>query len=415
VEAPARTSNTPSILQLILGIMSFCLALLVALGLAIVAAASQQVEDGIVRTLHYASWLSLALAGLTIPSIIFAIRRLAHKEEKPQKAPTLLIATLLLVCLVPLGWLASRPAFEQLPSIVWTFSSFLFIVVPAWWFIEIGRAGLRRFSRQRAWGMLNVSVFVSQPIILLVELIVLLIGAALLIGWLMQEPQYAELFSQAQNLMYVNPDTFPLILDQLYPLVQNPGIIAAVMVVIALVVPLIEELLKPLALWFFIKKRWSPREGFVAGLMCGGAFAVVESLTALASSGPSSLVLVIARSGTALLHITTAGLSGWALTSTWRDGKVLRVGGIYLLTVLMHGIWNFLAVSTGIGSLATENMLVFFASLAPIAPWIMGGMALLFLGSLILMNLRLRVTAAAVPPPPLPPPFEPLTENGNHL
>jgi hypothetical protein len=415
VEAPARTSNAPSILQLVLGILSLGLALLSTLGLALLAAASQQMDGSMVRTVRYTAWISLMLAALTVPSIIFAIRRLSHREEKTQTAPTFLIASLLMISLIPLGWLATRPAFEQIPAALWACFNLLFVAVPAWWFIELGNLGLLRFSRQRKWGLLNFSVFVSMPVSILVEVIGLLIGAALLIAWLLQDPRYAALANQAQNLMYVNPESFPLILDQLQPLMQNPGVIAAAMVAIAVAVPLIEELLKPLALWFFVKKHWSPREGFIAGLLCGAAFAVVESLTALASSGTSSMALVVARSGTGLLHITTAGLFGWALTSSWRDGKALRAGGVYLLNVLMHGMWNFLAVSTGIGALAGESSPAFFASLAPIAPWIMGGLVLLFLALIVLMNRHLKLTDTAALPPQLPPPLEQVIDSWNHL
>ena len=56
-----------------------------------------------------------------------------------------------------------------------------------------------------------------------------------------------------------------VILKLLAPYISNPLVIATVIGYIALIVPLIEELFKPLAVWIFARKIESPAQGFAMG------------------------------------------------------------------------------------------------------------------------------------------------------
>jgi len=405
VEPAPRYSNTPTVFQLVLGIISFVLVVISTVTLIVLSFASQQLDQATLQTVKYLTWIIASLAIPAIFSTLYAIRGLFPKPGlQPPKSRLFLTASLFLIGLLPLAWLTTLPAFEPAPAWFKALASLLFVGVTAWWLVELGQIRLPRLSRQRQWGLVNFANFVSMPVILLVEMVVLALGLGLLIAWLMKKPEYAFVINQVQNLMYVNPSTLPLIIDQLKPLAQDPAVIAAILVAFSLVIPLIEEFLKPLALWFFVKRQWSPAEGFIAGMVCGAAFAVVESLTALASVGGNSwLALVAARTGTALLHITTAGLSGWALTSSWRDGSYLRVGFTYLLVVFLHGAWNFLAVAVAAGSLMEGNSPNFFSGLAPVAPWLMGVLVAAFFATLMTMNYRLRQQEVSTIPPQLPP------------
>jgi hypothetical protein len=208
-----------------------------------------------------------------------------------------------------------------------------------------------------------------------------------------------------KNVVLLNPQQMQLIVSQFEPLLQTPVVITAALVAFALVIPMAEELLKPLVLWFFIKRKWTPTEGFIAGMLCGGVFALVESLTALAAATSGDwLALAGARVGTALLHIVTAGLSGWALTSSWSDGKYIRIGLVNLLVVILHGAWNFFALLVGVGPLLDPAIFSSIISVGKFAPWIMVGLVVLLFLLLINMNLRLRCQSAVSPVPPQLPP-----------
>lgn len=171
------------------------------------------------------------------------------------------------------------------------------------------------------------------------------------------------------------------------------------LLVIVILIPLVEEIFKPLALWFFIKKQWSPAEGFSAGLICGAAFALVESLTAVVSVTQDNwLPTLIARVGTGLLHILASGLTGWALVSAWRDRKFIRLAVTYLISALLHGTWNFFAIlygldNTGITLISPD------AAIVKIAPWMLGVLIVGMLGALIVMNKKLQ---NSITPPIIP-------------
>lgn len=404
MEPAPRYSKTPTILQLVLGIISVVLVLIMTIALLVLTFASEQMDQPTIQSVKYITWI---VASFSIPAIfssLYAVRRLFPKPalQTKKKSRPFLTASGFLLSLIPLAWLTTQPAFDPAPAWFKAVASFLFVVVAAWWIIELGQIHLPRLTRQKQWGLVNFANFVTMPVILLVEIVVLAIGLGLLIAWLMQKPEYAFIVNQVQNLMYVNLDTLPLIIDELKPLIQDPGIVAAVIVAIALVVPLVEELLKPLALWFFVKRQWSPADGFIAGMICGATFAAVESLTALASAGGESwLPLIAARTGTSLLHITTAGISGWALTSSWRDGSYLRVGLTYLLVVFLHGAWNFSAVIIGVSQL--QGIELFQAQwVSKFALWLMVGLAFIMVLLLAFFNQKLRRQNTPMPPPPLP-------------
>jgi hypothetical protein len=391
----------------VLGILSFGLSIFGTLGMVVISLAAQQVGNSATQTFRYMALISLAIGISAIPSCIFAIRRLSIKTEKPGKLKnTLILASICLMGLAPLVLLTKLPIFTPTPAWLMALSNVLFIAIPAWWIVELGSLNLPQISRQKTWGLLNFSAFITMPVIIVFEGLLLVIGATGLMVWLSKRQEYATLVDQLKNLMYVNLDSAKLLLDQYESLIREPVVIGLLVLVIALIVPLVEELLKPLAIWFFIKKQWSPHEGFIAGMVCGGAFAVVESLIALASADSGSwLVLVAARSGTALLHIVTAGLSGWALTSSWLDGKYLRVGVAYLVAVFLHGLWNFLAISAGISSFAGGNSPHILDWLSPAAPAIMAGLAVVLIGLLISINASLRRQQGSTTPPQLPPPL----------
>lgn len=406
MESAPRSSNTSTILQLILGLITLGLSFVTALALVIVAVAGAQAQLGTTKTVYYAAWLCLAFGLSAIPSIFFSIRRLSRAVETSQlRDRGFMAASLSLLILIPVALLTTLPAFNPPSSVFMVFANILFVALPAWWIVELGRRKLPRITRQKLWGLFNFGAFVSVPFIILIEVILFIIGTGVLVAFLKRIPEYATLLNSLQNLMLMNMDSLPLIVDQFKPLLQNPGVIATLFVAIALVVPLIEELLKPLALWLFVKRRWSPAEGLIAGMVSGAAFSIVESLFAMTTvAGESWLALAGARMGTTLLHITTAGLSGWALTATWQDGKLRRAILTYLFVVFIHGLWNASAITVAFSQMNDLLPVTSTPVLASIAIAIMGLLILTLISLLFMLNRNLRrQTPAPLPPPVLPP------------
>jgi RsiW-degrading membrane proteinase PrsW (M82 family) len=239
-----------------------------------------------------------------------------------------------------------------------------------------------------------------MPLIIFLEIAVLVITVLFGFVWLLQQPGFRDLFAQFQGQLQTDPQQILLLSEKIQPFLKQPGFIVAGFFVVSLFVPLIEELFKTLALWFFVKKNWSPTEGFVTGLLCGAAFAFAESLTSMAAIPVDAwLQTAFGRMGTGLLHIFTAGFSGWALTSTWQDGKYLRLGLVFLSNVFLHGIWNFFAILFGVGPFLQSFSLPTGNGLSAAAPWILVLIASLMFSGLITMNHKLQAEST---PPDLP-------------
>jgi RsiW-degrading membrane proteinase PrsW (M82 family) len=134
------------------------------------------------------------------------------------------------------------------------------------------------------------------------------------------------------------------------PYLSQPAVLFTVLSFTAGIVPLIEELFKPVGVWLLAGRRLTAAEGFVSGLISGAGFALFENL-AFTSTGAEWTVSVVLRMGTGLLHILTAGLTGWALALAWSHRRYLRLLVIFFCAVLLHAVWNGLALVTSVSIL----------------------------------------------------------------
>ncbi|KAF0111287.1 MAG: hypothetical protein FD147_1038 [Chloroflexi bacterium] len=399
-DRPVQT-HMPSVAQLVISIIGLFSSILTmfALGLLIVVNGSMlEVSMPETQQMLFLIWISGAISLLTLPSLVLSIRRLARKSLPQTNSRKLyVIANLLAPAIVFLIYFGNKAIVSQSLPAVKAILTVILVTVPLWWFVELGRHHLNSGSPQRQWGLVNFGVYITLPIVIFVELVLIAIGIGIGIAWLMQQPEFTPLWMQMQTELRINPQEFPNILAHLEPLLQKPGVIAAGFFGVAILIPLVEELFKPLALWFFMKRNWSPAEGFTAGLLSGAAFAMVESLTSL-SAVPNEawLVTIIGRVGTGLLHILTTGLIGWALTASWRDGRYLRVGMVYLASVTIHGVWNFFALLFGLGPNLNIPTIPSFATLSIASPWILVVIALWMITILFAMNRKLRIES--IPP-----------------
>ena len=407
-----RTTHTPSIWQLVLGVISLSLALITVIALGVVILANQLAGQGApidLQPVNYLAWITLAVGFSGIPSIVYSIKRLSKGHAVAGSNPRLLLpASIALLLLAPLAWLTTLPFMAAPPALIKAVVNILFVGIPAWWIVELGHRGLPRVTRQKQWGLINFGFFVTMPVVILVEIILLGAGVAILTGWLAQQPEFAPLLDQVKNLLILNPQRMDLLADQLQPLLKSPVVIGSILFAFSLLVPMVEELLKPLALWIFIKHRWSPAEGFIAGMLSGAAFAFVESITSLAAASSADwLTLAGGRAAAALLHITTAGFTGWALTSSWIDGKYARIALTYAGVVLVHGAWNFLAVTVGLSVIPDSTGLTPILPQSNAAPWVMTALAVGLIVLLFIMNANLKKTYGLSSLPPQIPPSLP--------
>jgi hypothetical protein len=113
-------------------------------------------------------------------------------------------------------------------------------------------------------------------------------------------------------------------------------------------------------------------------------------------------MVVTARAGTAVIHIFTTGLMGWAMVSAWKGGKYLRLAVTYIGMVALHGLWNGLALFTAYTVLAGElvediEIPPQVSSIGNAAPVVLGLLTLGTFLALVLVNRSLRESQSIKP------------------
>jgi hypothetical protein len=165
-----------------------------------------------------------------------------------------------------------------------------------------------------------------------------------------------ELEQLSRTIEFMSPGSTEE-LELLTEILNNPTTIFFAMSFFSVIVPLIEEALKPIGVWLLAGRNPTPREGFMAGIISGAGYALFENLGNIAL-GPSWSTLVISRIGTSILHIFTAGIIGYTLALAWKENRYLRLGTAYLLAVIIHGLWNGLAIVSAIAGLNLEDAIL---------------------------------------------------------
>jgi hypothetical protein len=267
---------------------------------------------------------------------------------------------------------------ETLLSIVFPPFQLLAVGLPIFVFVETIRTRLDFGSPQRTWGLVSINLLVTPPLVIMAEMLALGILALGCVFWIASQPELIQMFRLSARQLAdsaMDPEMMELFAQ---PYLKLPAVMSLIFATGAGVIPLIEELLKPAALWLWVRRRITPREGFTMGLICGAAFALLESLgiLATASSGGWAL-LVFGRMGTALLHMTTTALVGWGLASAWSNGQYNKLGMMYFIAVTLHSLWNIFSLMLGLSPFLSSQGPVF--RLGQIAPLALGVLMLTLL------------------------------------
>jgi len=342
------------------------------------------------------AWAAVFLTVLLTPALVNAFTRLLQRDQPSiQFSPHLRLASLLLLffpLLVAAGdflSFQSRLSWALLPPL-----QVLAAAIPILWIFEIGRSGLQLTVSRRGWNLINFNLLISQPLILAAEATLILSVSALAVLSLSGRMDLADgLQRLAERIQDSGMD--PDFLQRMaIPLLQKPAVILGILLVVAGLIPLLEEFLKPLALWGLAKHSFDPVDGFIAGLLCGACFALVETLGSFSNLTDQWALLVIGRMGTGLLHITTTGLTGWGLASALSEGRYRRLGVTYLISAGLHSLWNVFSLLLGIDPLLDGAPSSWFINLlhrlGGIAPAVLLVLAAVLAALLTGCNRRLR-------------------------
>ncbi len=258
--------------------------------------------------------------------------------------------------------------------------------------------GIRRLnaagSPQRAWGVF-ASGLVFAPLLAVALEIAFLLGSGLIATiYFASQPELLDLADQTFYRVLATTNNPDHMLRAISDLVNTPGVVLVGLSFLSVVVPLVEELVKPIGVWLLGarllggRRQLTPTEGMVAGMISGAGFALYETLTISAAQTAWAPVVAM-RTTTSVLHITTTGLLGWALASAWQQRRYGRLVLSYLAAVLVHGIWNsnsFLAAVSGI--LSSNPSLNAPPVIGPV--WQVIGIVMILLLTAGLLTLMLR-------------------------
>jgi hypothetical protein len=259
--------------------------------------------------------------------------------------------------------------------------------------ITVGNWG--KFSNLRLWGHLASGAWLAVPASFIVEIVIAVI-VIIIVAITLSAFSPSE-FSQLQRLFQLYQRTRSPALFSAWAV--KPWVIVLGFLMLSFILPTVEELLKPLGVILMLRRKPTPMESFVGGMLGGLGFAAVETLGNLTAMGDVWLITILARFGTMVMHGLTAGMVGWgwgqwaASRSPW---KLIRS---FAGAILLHGIWNACVVTIvlvslrfddnfralqNVGSSAVFILLIAFSLLVLI------GLSLGGLGALWGIGMRLR-------------------------
>lgn len=267
--------------------------------------------------------------------------------------------------------------------------------LPVLWIFLAAQNGLSGGSKMRQWRILGFSITLLPVIVIIAELVAMLFLAGIGGIWIMlrvsANPQIEREMTYLINQITLLGEDVNAIIQFLEPYILQPSVLIWVLAIFGGVIPILEEILKPLALWTLAGHQIKPQEGFVGGVLCGAGFALMENVfyftTVLLAE--DWLFMAIGRAGTGVLHMLASGLMGWGLAVAWQKGKLGFLGLTTFSAFVLHGLWNAFALVSGLAPfLVLDNEPTIAQMLLFYSPVIL--LLLISVIGLILINRHLR-------------------------
>jgi RsiW-degrading membrane proteinase PrsW (M82 family) len=381
--------------------MYLCLACFILLSIALGFVTPQSGAGSSIGTnFIIASGLGFCAVSM-LPAVIFSYQRVRGKSiQSFQTRPVRVWQAIALGA----GWIGAVLLSDYLYqnfSLGWLVAAPFYIIsigLPLVLLVWIGVGGIPLGSRNRFWGSLGIGMTVGPFLATLVEFFVYLGVIVILIFILMLNPNWLATLQQVILQIHTSAD-IDGVMQILAPYLSNPLVLISLFLVLGLFTPLVEETLKPVIVWLLAKRLQGPSQGFALGVVSGAGFALIESLLASSTPGQGWGQLLAVRAGGGLMHIFASGVMGWGIASAWQ-GKPLRLLGTYVLSVMIHGLWNSAAIIIELGSLqpylntsVSSKSLDSFSLAGTI---VLGLLVLLTLPALILINRKMRQPAMMI-------------------
>jgi len=390
-------AKTYTIIQAVMNSLGFLISLgafflFLIMAVSGLAADPQSIQQS--STILVIAWASLLIGLLFIPGLFLAVQRLRRKKVPSissfRKRQVLVILSIIWLFSLIITMIGSNWTWVGILNSVFVIP---LVTIPLVFLILIGSKNLSLGSPNRSWGAVGFNFFATMPIILTIEILIFGLIILFIVFWLMNQPDLLRMIMQYSEQLSTGQLDSQIAEQLLIDLFKNPIVLNGSIFVIALLVPIIEEFFKPMALWFLAGKKLTPAQGFVGGIIAGACFATLETLGAIGSPTDQSwFYLLVGRMGTGLLHVTLSGLVGWGLASAFYNRNWKRFFVNYLSAVLIHGTWNLFALLSGIIPLLpiVDDVGNLPHLLSQIGPFVLLGLALLNFLILIQSNKKLQ-------------------------
>jgi hypothetical protein len=131
------------------------------------------------------------------------------------------------------------------------------MVLPLGVLLALGAQRLPLATRWQSWSVLGLGMTLAPLLLLILETIAAIILFIGVVIYISSQPELAsELQGVARQLMVLGPQS-EAAQDLLSPYLTKPGVMVMALLFIAVLVPAIEELCKPLGVWL-LAGSWAP-------------------------------------------------------------------------------------------------------------------------------------------------------------
>ena len=391
------------IAQLAVSILVFFLCI-IWIGIAVLSAFGEVITDsGTTVLVEPGMVISLALTGLVFlliafVSIVTTIQKITGNAKIHQisdhKASMWSIVELLLVFgLAALAGLAS----PDVKPIILAILAVPGIAIPVLWLLRIGSRYQNSANPKRDSGILTFSIGISTPFIVLMEVLLFIFVMIVFASGLLGKPDFMDLFNTILNNPAILQNDPSSLFSEFQELMDLPNLMGWSLLVLAGIMPLVEELFKTLAVWLLKVRNPHPSESFRVGMISGAGFALFEGLLSVSSlqSSPVEFAewagLILGRFGGSFLHILAGGIIGLAIGKFWQNRRLGPLLLAYLSVWLLHAAWNALAIFGAVNPLISESQVQ--------AIWPYIGLVLLFVVMLfVFLRLMKKARPASVVP-----------------
>ena len=376
--------------QLVVSILVFVVFLALS-GLSILGLAQSKYSFEL-NTLSPSLWaLGFGFLILAIISLVSALTtRQAYYEKRPiqfLRKPANWLNWI--VILLPIMIVAAYFVFKTLspPEFIIPLITIGILAVAMLWILKLGIKDQWGNNMKRDTGLFTFSMSFGTLYIGVLQLVLVLIFGFIALAVLSQGVDFQSVF----NNLSQNAGSQDAINEFFNSRTETPAFAIGITVFGVLIAPLIEELFKTIGVWFLKGRQISNAQGWVAGLVSGAGFGLIEAFL-FASQGvlletfDEWIVFTLGRIGGLLLHSFTGGIIGLALSKSWREKRPGHAIKAYLIALLVHGLWNFVAISQSIAPT------LFNINLPDFATYI--SLAIIFIGMLVaflIISYKIRV------------------------